>query len=113
LAAAAGTSAQGLILNISAAVLSASITVDLGLGGALQAIRDAVRDANGGLVTAQKRLGDEAGLISKDRATLEARDIAYRAQLTLSFARMDELVATSRSTQSFLDQQIKIWTKSN
>jgi flagellar hook-associated protein 2 len=113
LIAASGSAAQGLILNVSGAVSSASITVDLGLGGALQAIRDAVKDANGGIASAQKRLGDEAGLISKDRVILEARDLAYRAQLTQSFSTMDALVSASRATQSFLEQQIKVWTKSS
>jgi len=105
--------ASGLILQPLGNVASATITVEPGLGGALQAIRDSVRAATGPLTTLSARLTAEAKSISKDREAMEMRADAYEAQLKKSFTAMDSRVASLKATQSYLEQQIKVWTNSN
>lgn len=105
--------AKGLVVRVDADVASATITIEAGLGGALQAIRDALRASNGPLATTQDRLGKEAKSIATDRATLERRSDAYYNRLVTSFSAMDRQVNAFKATQSYLEQQIKIWSNSN
>ncbi len=112
LVAAITSSAKGLVIEPLGDVASATITVDLGLGGALQAIRDALLATGGPIKATQARLTVETKHISADRATLEARSTAYRDQLVRSFSTMDKQVTAYKATQSYLEQQIKIWTNS-
>jgi flagellar hook-associated protein 2 len=110
LVAPSGSKAVGLILGVSGDVASATITVDPGLGGALQAIRDGLRARGGAFATTNERLDKEAGRIADDRADLETRSAKYYNQLLTTFTAMDRQVSAFRATQSYLDQQIKIWT---
>ncbi|HYD14640.1 MAG TPA: flagellar filament capping protein FliD [Allosphingosinicella sp.] len=105
-----GSAAVGLILGVSGAVASATITVDPGLGGALQSIRDALRARGGAFAAAQERLDKEADRIAEDREKLEASSTKYYNQLLTTFTAMDSKVSAFRATQSYLEQQIKIWT---
>jgi flagellar hook-associated protein 2 len=102
--------AAGLILGVSGDVASATITIDPGLGGALQSIRDALRAGGGAFATTQKRLTDEAARISKDSDDLTIRSDKYYNQLLTSFTAMDRQVSAFKATQSYLDQQVKLWT---
>lgn len=106
----ATAAAVGLVVAVSSNVASATITVDPGLGGALQAIRDSVRAHNGAVASSQARLTAEAAAISKDRAEMEARATTYYNQLVASFTTMEKQVFALKATQSYLDQQIKVWT---
>jgi flagellar hook-associated protein 2 len=108
-----GTAAAGLILGVTGNVASATITVDPGLGGALQSIRDSLRAKDGAFATTQKRLTDEAARIAKDTEMLNTRSEKYYNQLLTSFTAMDSRVSAFRATQSYLDQQVKMWTNNN
>jgi flagellar hook-associated protein 2 len=105
--------AKGLVIELLGNVPSATITVDQGLGGALQAIRDALLATSGPIKSTQARLTAETRTISADRTTLEARSANYRDQLVRSFTAMDRQVAAYKATQSYLEQQVKLWTNSN
>jgi len=107
------SAAAGLVLGVSGDVASATITIDPGLGGALQSIRDALRASGGAFATSQKRLSDEAARISKDSEDLTIRSDKYYNQLLTSFTAMNARVSAFKATQSYLDQQIKMWTNSN
>ena len=113
LVAPSGSPAIGLILGVSGSVASASITVDAGLGGALQSIRDALRAREGAFAGAQARLGKEASRIAEDREKLELNSTKYYNQLLTTFTAMESRVSAFKATQSYLDQQIKMWTRSN
>jgi flagellar hook-associated protein 2 len=104
------SAAAGLILGASGNVASATITIDPGLGGALQSIRDSLRATNGAFATTQKRLTDEAAQISKDSDALNTQSDKYYNQLLTSFTAMDRQVSAFKATQSYLDQQVKLWT---
>ena len=43
---------------------------------------------------------------------MESRADAYEAQLKKSFTAMDGRVAALKATQSYLEQQINVWTNS-
>ncbi|MDP8914173.1 MAG: flagellar filament capping protein FliD, partial [Pseudomonadota bacterium] len=105
--------ALGLTVEVLGSLASATVTVDPGLGGALQAIRDAVRARSGPVVSSQERLSAEAKQIAKDQRELEVRSKAYYDQLVKTFTAMERQVSAFKATQSYLDQQIKIWTGDN
>ncbi len=102
--------AVGLALSISGPVASATITVDSGLGGALQSIRDALRARNGAFAGTQERLRREADKIADEREVMEARAETYYNQLLTTFTSMERQVSAFKATQSYLDQQVKMWT---
>lgn len=112
LVAPAASAAVGLILRVSGAVTSATITIDPGLGGALQAIRDSLRARSGPFAGSQERLSAEAEKIAEERDVLEMRSEKYYNQLLTTFTNMERQVSSFKATQSYLDQQIKMWTKS-
>lgn len=109
LVAPAGSAALGLIVSLNASVASATVTIEPGLGGALDTIRDALRSSSGPLATTNLKLSKESATIAKDQETLDTRLQRYRDQLTRSYAQMDSRVASFRATQSYLTQQISIW----
>lgn len=108
-----GSAAIGLVVKLTGSVSSATITIDAGLGGALQSIRDALRAASGPLAASEERLDEEAEQIAEDREALERRSEAYYNQLVASFTAMETRVSAFKATQSYLEQQIKIWNGSN
>ncbi len=110
LVAPAGSAALGLILGVNGAVASATITIDAGLGGALQMLRDSLRAANGPFTSSSDRLSAEAKAIAKDREALETRSEKYYNQLLASFTAMERQVSAFKATQSYLEQQVKMWT---
>lgn len=84
-----------------------------GLGGALKAVRDKLRADTGALAGVEARLKVEAERISDDREAMELRATAYRERLVTTFSAMDSRVAAFKATQTYLDQQIKMWTRSD
>ena len=91
---------------------SATITIDAGLGGALQLLRDSLRASNGPFAGSSERLSAEAKAIAKDRDALETRSEKYYNQLLASFTAMERQVSSFKATQSYLEQQVKMWTAS-
>jgi flagellar hook-associated protein 2 len=106
----ATSAAVGLVVTVEGPVASATVTVDPGLGGALQAMRDAVRAQSGAMAQEQDQLAKEALAIAADRDRVETRSASYYSQLTASFAAMERQVSQFKATQSYLDQQVKLWT---
>jgi flagellar hook-associated protein 2 len=85
---------------------------DPGIGGALLAIKDAATAPSGALEGLKKRLDKVTASIATDRTRMEARETAYRDRLTRTFGTMDTRVSALKATQSYLEQQIKIWSSS-
>jgi flagellar hook-associated protein 2 len=108
-----GSRAGALTVEVKGALASATVTVDPGLGGALQSIRDALRAATGPIASSKTRLSAEARQIAKDRAIMETRSSAYAERLLKSFTNMERQVSAAKATQSYLEQQVKIWTGDN
>ncbi|MFM9977151.1 MAG: flagellar filament capping protein FliD [Sphingomonadaceae bacterium] len=85
---------------------------DPGIGGAFEALKSAATGTTGPLTGVSSRLGKEAAAIAVDRQRMEARETAYAARLERQFGSVDARVGALRATQSYLDQQIKLWTQS-
>lgn len=82
-----------------------------GLSGALTAISTAATGGTTGLGASEARYNDARGDLAdlSDKASDQADKM--RTRLTAQFAAMDARVAAYRSTQSFLENQIKAWNK--
>jgi flagellar hook-associated protein 2 len=86
---------------------------DPGLGGAFKALVDAMTAQDAGLSSLKARLAKESTSIATNREKMEARETAYEARLTRQFGTMDARVNALKATQSYLEQQIKIWNRDN
>ncbi len=105
--------AAGLVLTVGGAVTSATVTVDAGIGGALKAIRDLLRGTDGALTNAQAAAKKETSIIADDRTRMEDRVTTYSNRLTASFTTSESRVAAYKATQTYLEQQIAIWTNAD
>jgi len=113
LIAALTSDAVGLQIEPQGNVASATITVDLGLGGALKQISDMLTSSSGPFAASTTRLKAETTKLSDDRAKMESRETAYRQRLTTQFTSMNKMVSAYKATQSYIEQQVAIWTKSD
>lgn len=107
------SAALGLIVRVDAAASSVTVTVEAGLGGALSAIRDSLRASNGAFKTSGDTLQKEKTKIADDQAALTTRSSAYYDRLLGSFTKMEKQVSSFKATQSYLEQQVKMWTNGN
>jgi flagellar hook-associated protein 2 len=108
-----GTPAYGLTFSTSGTVASATITVDPGLYGAVALIQSALEASTGLITTLQSSFNQDASEISDDQTKLDAQSQAYQDQLTTQFTSMQAAVTSYKSIQSYLTQQVALWTKSN
>jgi len=86
---------------------------DLGIGGALAAIKTEAVAATGSITGLSARLGKESAAIAKDRESMEAREAVYKARLEKQFGGLDGRLGALKATQSYLKQQIDVWSKGN
>lgn len=105
--------ANGLSFDVLGPVASAKITIDMGLQGALDAIKSEMTASSGQLTSSQKKLENEKAAITDSKEKLTTKDTAYRDQLTKQFTRMQSALLAYSSTQSYLTQQVKLWTNGN
>jgi flagellar hook-associated protein 2 len=90
-----------------------SEATDPGISLTLNAIKDSATAAKGTLDGLRSRLAKEADAIAANRTKTEAREDAYRSRLEKQFGSMDTRIAALRATQSYLEQQVEIWSNSN
>lgn len=110
LTAASGSSAAGLILTVVAgAPSSATITINQGLGGALQAISDALTGSSGTITTLSANLTSQNTTIATELATADTALTAYTTLITNQFSTMNTRVAAIKAQESYLTQQTALW----
>lgn len=97
-------------LTRSGAAVERMITV--GLGSALRQISLALTAPTGPLTASQTGYSRLQGVIAKEAEKIELDTQTLRDRLTRQFAGMDARVSAYKATQSFMDQQIKSWTRS-
>ena len=83
---------------------------DPGISDALDAIRTGALAPDGLLGGLTKGLQKEAAEIAKNRERIEAREDAYRLRLEKQYGSLDARIGAFRATQSYLEQQIKLWS---
>jgi flagellar hook-associated protein 2 len=109
-----GSGADGLTLRIlSGAPGSATITVNQGLAGALQAISDQLTGTNGALTTLKASLTKQQTTLADALTAADKQVTVYHDRLVTQFTQMNTLVSGYKATQSYLTQQVDLWTKSS
>jgi flagellar hook-associated protein 2 len=87
-------------------------TTDPGIGGALAIIKNNALSTAGVLTSTSNRLTREQTDIADDRETMEDRESKYKERLQTQYANLDSKVGAYKATQSYLTQQIALWSKS-
>lgn len=108
--AAATSAAAGLILKPAGNVASAQISVDYGLGPALEAVARRLTDKDEGLSASEQRYIKQQAQVAIDQAKADADAEKLRERLTRQFATMDIRVAAYKATEDFLKQQVELWS---
>lgn len=83
---------------------------DPGISLTLQSIKTQATASSGALEALRSRLEKAAAQIAQNRAKTETREDGYRARLEKQFGSMDARIGALRATQSYLEQQIKLWS---
>jgi flagellar hook-associated protein 2 len=118
LTAVGGQGADGLTLQIlSGTPSNATITINQGLGGALQALVNSMSATSAGqpvglLATLSASLTSTQSSLADDLTKADAQLTVYHDQLVTKFSQMNTLVSGYKSTQAYLTQQVDLWTKS-
>lgn len=82
-------------------------------GGPLRQVAESFRLAAQGAAGQPTALQREAATIAREREQLESRTQRLRDNYTRQFAALDRAVGQSRAVQTFLSQQIDLWTRSS
>ena len=85
-------------------------TSDPGIAGVIKALKDEVTAPEGAIGALKARLQRQAEAITRGRERMEDREARHRERLERQFGGLDARLSAFRQTQSFLDQQIRIWT---
>ncbi len=83
---------------------------DPGISLALKSIKDNATSSGGVLDGLKSRLDREAANIATTREKMETREEAYRLRLEKQFGSMDARLSAIKATQTYLEQQIKLWS---
>jgi flagellar hook-associated protein 2 len=105
--------APGLAISVLGDVSSATITIDAGISGVLQGIRDSLRATGGVLDSLNTSLTNQTKSLADAQTKLQTQESAYKDQLTAQFSTMNTRVASYKSIQSYMDQQIAAWSKTS
>ncbi|MET0370755.1 MAG: flagellar filament capping protein FliD [Sphingobium sp.] len=84
-----------------------------GLAGLMDGVRDKLQKADGPLATAQAKYKALGAELSDKLEKLDEQMTDYEAQLTKTYAAMETRLTALKATQSYLEQQIAIWNKSD
>jgi flagellar hook-associated protein 2 len=103
--------ANGLSIQAFGNVASATVTIDSGLAGALQAITKQITNTGGLLDTLNTSLTTAKTNLATARTQLTTDESNYTSRLQTQFTAMNTAVAAYKSTQSALTQQVDEWTK--
>lgn len=84
-----------------------------GIAGALKAVTDAVNGTDGTLARSKANYENLRKEYEKQAEKLNNDMTAYQAQLTSTYSAMNSRLAALRATQSYLEQQVQVWTGGN
>lgn len=83
---------------------------DPGIAFALDAIRDKAVGVNGAIDRVSKTLDAKKENLTDQLEKIEERESAYKARLEKQYGTLEAKLAAFKATQSYLEQQIKLWT---
>ena len=88
-------------------------TTDPGIAGILDAIRDKAVSSTGVIGQISTALSNKSKSLSEQLDKVEQREDAYRTQLEKKYSKLDAKLNALKATQTYLEQQIKLWNNSN
>jgi len=83
---------------------------DPGIAFVLDAIRDKAVATDGVIGRVSKSLDTRKETLADQLETIKTREDAYRARLEKQYGSLDAKLAAFKATQTYLEQQIKLWT---
>lgn len=83
---------------------------DPGIAFALDAIRDKAVGVNGTIDRVSKTLDAKKENLLDQLEKIEERESAYKARLEKQYGTLEAKLAAFKATQTYLEQQIKLWT---
>lgn len=86
---------------------------DPGIAFALDAIRDKTIATDGVIDRVSKSLAAKTEALVEQLEKIEEREDAYAARLEKQFGGLDAKLAALKATQTYLEQQIEMWTNQN
>ena len=85
-------------------------TTDPGIAFALDAIRDKAVATDGVIDRVTKSLEGTKKTLAEQLEKIEVREDVYRKRLEKQYGALDARLAAFKATQTYLEQQIKLWT---
>lgn len=107
------TAALSKALNNAPALVEAMFAPSAGLTAALSKISTEAVSTKSGLGASETSYGKAQRALDENKDSVLAATEKMRARMTQQFAAMDSKVAVYKSTQSFLENQIKAWNSDN
>lgn len=92
---------------------TASTATNPGLSKLMDTVRDTIKKDDGPLKTAQARYDAQAKDFADQLADLDEKMANYEQHLTTIYAAMETRLSALKATQSYLEQQIKVWNNSD
>ncbi|MDO9370144.1 MAG: flagellar filament capping protein FliD [Sphingopyxis sp.] len=83
---------------------------DPGIAFALDAIRDKAVGANGAIDRVSKSLDAKKETLTDQLEKIEERESAYKKRLEKQYGTLEARLAAFKATQTYLEQQIKLWS---
>ena len=92
---------------------SAKTATNIGLAGLMDSVRDNIQKTDGPLAASQSKYKALADDLAKQLEKLDTQMTDYQAQLTKVYSAMETRLSALKATQSYLTQQVALWTKSD
>lgn len=84
-----------------------------GLAKAVETMRDSLQADGGALAASKKKYDSLKADLTKQLEKLDRDMENYEERLTATYAKLDAQLAAFKATQSYLEQQVAVWTKSD
>lgn len=84
-----------------------------GLAGLMDSVRDKIQQTDGPLATAKSKYEELGEQLTEQLEKLNDQMTDYEAQLSKVYTAMQTRLSALKATQSYLEQQVAMWTKSD
>lgn len=84
-----------------------------GLSASLTTLTNEVTSTVYGLGASSSNYSQQQSALATEQSSLSDQTDQFKTRMTQQFSSMNSRVAAYKSTQAFLDQQVKVWTKSD
>lgn len=96
-------------------MLNPSVVTDdnPGLAGAMKKVRDSIQGEGGALAASQRKYKALQETLTDQLEKLDKDMTDYEERMTTIYAKMEAQLTAMKATQSYLEQQVAVWTNSN